>query len=1040
MNIERLKNFFKKEIVVDIAIFFLLALLSLSWFRGNNLINGGDFGMPLDWIQYFKSMSSVWMEAYSLGAAAPRGIASIFPYATFGALMQSLGFSLVFIEKIFFYVWFAGSGLSMYFLCSVLGMKRLGKLTASIFFMLNPFSLIIVWRVSHALIQMPYCFAPLYLALYIYGLKKKKGLGYIFLFVLAWILTTVPAYAWPAALAIHLIPIFFYFVLSLIYFSQERTFILKFTLKLALVFFGLNFYWLFPFIYSISESITGAHSQFFMNDLDTLKLTSVKIVDSIRLLGYWALHGGYKGDPYHPYETYYNSSLIIIISWLTPIMVLLGFFNKESRRKPLLIFFIATIVFGLIGMAGPYSPLGGLLIGLYNAFPSLALLTRFTILFFGIFTYTLFAVLVGYGFLYLYDQGKKILGKFILIPISIISILLFVVLVWPFWTGDVIKNEVGLSPGERVQVPAYWWQAGEWIKAQKDFFRILPLPMSRTYNVSFAWEQGYGGGDITHWLLDKPTVNVDTGESFKIPYLIGSLIEEEKDFKDVGKILRFLDVKYLLFREDSRWNYLMGHTGWFNHNSENINKFIKNQKDLVLEKKFDKLSFFKIKENLLPRIYSPESLVLIDGKLDSLVDVAPFLDDDKKEMLLFTDQISDKNKEIINTNQFEKIFIWSQSQFLDEKTKTLSNAAVYNFNIYQKGEYEIFLRNDDLLKNYLLKDNSLSISIDNVADQKVSLNFTSDNLISLGKIAFERGTHKIDLLVPPTINLISDHSFEESTWYGPVDVYPKDPGEAKFSIKQSPDASEGKSSLMIKVNSHTAGVYTPINNYKIGNTYQVSFATKHISGDLPYFAIWESDSKSFPPSMDFSYSPFGKPSPSTTLYIQAYVKAADSWKKSYLVFQPKENTSQVGVFFLSFQRTPGETINLFDDVRVERAFTNPMTLKLAKDQEVKTNSPEISFEKINSSKYQITVAKATQPFFLVFSESFHSQWKPSIEADQFLVNGFANGWLIKKQGDYKFNIEFSQQKIYYFSIGVSLAALFLTMGYLGYMKFKSRER
>jgi len=1029
-----LKNFFKREIVVDITIFLLLALLSLSWFKGDNLINGGDFGMPLDWIRYFKEMSSVWMESYSLGAAAPRGVASIFPYATFGALMQSLGFSLVFIEKIFFYVWFAGSGLSMYFLCSVLEMKRLGKFMASVFFMLNPFSLIVIWRVSHALIQMPYCFAPLYLALYIYGLKKKKGLGYIFLFVLAWILTTVPAYAWPAALAIHLIPIFFYFIFYFIYFPQERAFILKFTLKLALVFLGLNFYWLFPFLHSISESIAGAHSEFLMNDLDTLKLTSVKIIDSIRLLGYWALHSGYKGDPYHPYEAYYRSSVILVISWLTPIIVLLGFFNKESRRKPLLIFFIATIVFGLIGMAGPYSPLGGLLISLYKAFPPLALLTRFTLLFFGIFTYILFAVLLGYGFLYIYDKSKRIIGRFTLVPISIISILLFVVLVWPFWTGDVIKDEGDLSPGERVKVPDYWWKAKEWLVNQKDFFRILPLPMSRTYNVEFAWEKGYGGGDITKWMTNQPVLNVDTGESFIIPEMIGSLIEQEKDFKDVGKILRFLDVKYLLFREDSRWDYLMGHTGWFNHNSENINKFISKQKDLVLEKKFDKLSFFKIKEDLLPRIYSPDNLVLIDGKLNSLVDVAPFLDDSKKEMLLFTDQISEENKKNINTDQFAKIFVWSQPQFFDEKAKVLSSVVRYNFTVYQKGDYEIFLRNDDFLKNYLPQDNSLTISIDNSATQKVSLNFTSDNLISLGKIAFERGVHKVSLLVPPTVNLISDNSFEKSTWDGPIDAFPSDPGEPKFSATPSSDASEGKSSLMLKVNSHSAAVYTPINNFKTGNIYQISFETKHVAGDLPFFAIWESDSKKYPPAMDFSQSLFGKPSPSTMLYVQTYINAVDSWKNSFLVFQPKDNTAQAGVFFISMQRTPGETINLFDNVRVEKAFTNPMMLKPAKDQEVITNSPEISFEKINSSKYQITVAKATQPFFLVFSESFHSQWKPSIEASQFLVNGFANGWYITKLGDYKFVIYFKPQKIYYFSIGVSLTAFLLSMGYFWYQK------
>ena len=405
MKIKRLKNFFRKEIVIDIILLLLLALLSLSWFKGNNLINGGDFGMPFDWVHFFKTMFSVWMEAY--GDAAPRGVAQIFPYASFGALMQTLGFSLVFIEKVFFYFWFVGGGLSMYFLCSVLGMKRLGRLAASIFFMLNPFSLIVIWRVSHGGIQMPYSFAPLVLGLFIYGFKKKLGLKYIFLACLIWLLTTVSAYANPRMVIIHWLLIFFYFIAAILYQPQERSFILKFSLKFLLVWLGFNFYWLFLFVYSITESVAGAHSPFLMNDIETLKLTSVRLLDSIRLLGYWALHSGYKGDPYHPYEAYYRSSLVMAISWLIPILVFLGFLNKDSRKKPLFFFFIINILFGIIGMTGPNSPLGGILMGLYKAFPSLALLTRFTFLSFGVSTFTIFAVLLGYGFVFIYEQGKN---------------------------------------------------------------------------------------------------------------------------------------------------------------------------------------------------------------------------------------------------------------------------------------------------------------------------------------------------------------------------------------------------------------------------------------------------------------------------------------------------------------------------------------------------------------------------------------------------------------------------------------------------------
>lgn len=76
-----MKAFLKRKYLLDIVIILVLGLLSLTWFKGNNLINGGDFGMPLDWVGYFKSMFSTWMENWSLGAADYRNIASLFPYA-----------------------------------------------------------------------------------------------------------------------------------------------------------------------------------------------------------------------------------------------------------------------------------------------------------------------------------------------------------------------------------------------------------------------------------------------------------------------------------------------------------------------------------------------------------------------------------------------------------------------------------------------------------------------------------------------------------------------------------------------------------------------------------------------------------------------------------------------------------------------------------------------------------------------------------------------------------------------------------------------
>ena len=1010
MNIERLKNFFKKEIVIDIIIFLLLAVLSLSWFRGNNLINGGDFGMPFDWTHYFKTMFSVWMEAY--GAAAPRGVAQIFPYATFGALMQTLGFSLVFIEKVFFYFWFVGSGLSMYFLCSVLGMKRLGRLAASFFFMLNPFSLIVIWRVSHGAIQMPYSFTPLVLGLFIYGFKKKLGLKYIFLACLIWLLTTVSAYANPRMVVIHWLLIFFYFISVILFQPQERSLILKYSLKFILVWLGFNFYWLFPFIYSITESVAGAHSSFLMNDIDTLKLTSVKIIDSIRMLGYWALHSGYKGDPYHPYEAYYRSSLVLATSWLIPILVFLGLLNKDGRKKPLFFFFIINIFFGIICMAGPNSPFGGVLMGLYKAFPVLALLTRFTFLSFGISTFTIFAVLLGFGTLFIFEKGERFFKKLIYLPIVTVFILLLVVLVWPFWTGEVIARAGKIIPGERVKIPDYWWEAKKWFSEQKGFYRIFPLPMTKVYNMPYNWEEGYSGGDPIRWISQNPVIFANTGDSFKIPELIGKIIEEDRNFSEAGKLLGLINVKYVLNRKDVKFDFIAGHSGWFAHTPEKIEKFLNNQKDLKLVKTFGPWDIYEVAEkDIFPRIYVSQKIIGIDGEVEGLADLEPFVDFDKEKIIFFSDKTNNVDKNI------EQRFVWKRP-LQDQGLKNGLTEATYKFDIKTSGEYEILLRNDNLWQ-YYQEVKSITAKIDEKETITLGLLSLNNNFFSLGKYNFSEGIHNLTLSLPSFINLVDNFSFEDS----PLSDLSQDAFDGKYSLKLSTQTSDKY-------------ILVPIKNFESGKSYKISFATKNIRGKLPLMFLWENYLAPVPLSFK------GDPNENINMSVsQINLPATNFWQEFSNIFTSSSHSYLSGIGLVSLPDEKNvllSTENLFDKITIQKFFDNSILLKRETTVKNLNEVPQISFKKISSVKYEVEITGASKPFYLTFSEAFHPQWKLSIPGEHFSINGFANGWYITKQGDYKIIINFEPQKIFYIGIFVSLATILLLLGYFGYLKIRKK--
>jgi len=141
----------------------------------------------------------------------------------------------------------------------------------------------------------------------------------------------------------------------------------------------------------------------------------------------------------------------------------------------------------------------------------------------------------------------------------------------------------------------------------------------------------------------------------------------------------------------------------------------------------------------------------------------------------------------------------------------------------------------------------------------------------------------------------------------------------------------------------------------------------------------------------------------------------------------------------------------------------------------KLQPPSIIFTKINPTKYLVDVKNAVQPFVLVFSNTFHSQWKlflseegssepvidsyfngeiqetkpinklvyktmfstwnknPIADNTHLRANGYANAWYITPKDvgnktDYTLVVEYTPQRIFYTTFPLSLAGfLFCTI-------------
>jgi hypothetical protein len=620
-----LKKQFPTTRIPDLALIVAVGSLSITWFRGDFLINRGDFDLSLDRIRGLTRSLYQWDDNISLGTPNSRITAAI-PYNFFFALSEIIGIPLVIAEKILFYICFTSSGLTMYYLTSTLvKRKRIASLLSALFYMMNMYSLIFIWNFNYGISYVfMYSFFPLILALYIRGLEEQKGLRYAIQMCIIWILTNSAAYASPPFFILSWIILISYWLFYTIFHRKEKTKIghaLRFTTLLVLIWIFLSMYWIAPMSFSVhSEFAKASVHGIKLSDIDIFRLNSAPLHEALRLAGYWGLYDGYKGDPYYPWASPYASIPFILISFLMPFLAFLPLIFLLKNKYVL--YFTSLALIGLFLVKGSYPPLEDINLQLFSN-PVLLRIFRAPIIKFGLIVVLAYAFLIGVGAneLYNYLQRFNFKHKAIISKISlfIIMFMLLGVYAWPFWTGDLIYAGGKISASSRIRVPSYYYNASDYLGRQDEIFRILPLPFPTLYSVEYSWDHGYSGTDPSHWLFPKPTVSIFTGDAgYETAAYVVKLFHEDPTF-DVGKTFALLNIKYVLLHRDTNWNYIEGLPWWISTSLEAYQFILSSQKSLFLEKSFGKLDFYR-NENWRPlHIYATSNALLVNGGLDEMI-------------------------------------------------------------------------------------------------------------------------------------------------------------------------------------------------------------------------------------------------------------------------------------------------------------------------------------------------------------------------------------------------------------------------------------
>ena len=601
---------------INILVILTVSLLALTWFNGYDFISVGDFAFSLSGKQFLNNTIYFWDPDIGTGYSAPRQMAFIMPYSLLSGLFELIGMNQQILERVLFYFWFSLSGISAYYLCSYVIRKsdKVGSfcaLSGGLFYMMNFYSMSVIWHLASGLLVPAYSAFPLILLFFIKTSDKSFRLKNICLFLLVWFFLGSYMYANPALLAVHILPLIVYVLFSINRGNVRRTCFA--IVSLSLVFVCLNAFWILPVAMDFLNTYKGSvHNGLtgFISDKDTFLLNSAKLIKLLGLRGEWDILGEYRNTPYHSWGKTYSLPFFVLLGYIITLISISSLLKKGVFR--IYLYLALLFLVGLFVVKGPNGPLGSFTLWFYENIPFIMTAFRANIQKFGMVIILALTPLFSAGLFFLYKYCERKLSKaYLQIGVVVFFVLFFGINVYPFWTHEVIFHGSKEFPGAQFTVPDYYRRLNLWSKGINRKDRILSLPITKNSNAAYFWKyntgekyNGYTGGDFIRWFVDRPVIY--TAKTPIERFLVSSIEENGRSYKNLNyyNLLSKENVRYVMVHNDWYWDFFRDHPWQFKFTGHKISDFLR---VLNLSKpawKFGKLDVYKISDdNYLPKIY-----------------------------------------------------------------------------------------------------------------------------------------------------------------------------------------------------------------------------------------------------------------------------------------------------------------------------------------------------------------------------------------------------------------------------------------------------
>lgn len=538
---------------------FVAAVLVLIWFRKGMILGGGEAGIPYYNLSFFSQESTNAWSEQGLGSNQPI-VATSALYLVLVAPLQVLGVPGFILEAATFWaILVVGSTCVSRLTSRCQGSDKIWipAVLAGLFYMLNPYVMIVVWNRFLYSFMFMYAALPFALLMTVWGVEKRTLRAALYMNLGLLLLSL--GYGSPALVGTLWIVLLSYFVYAFVGSKarKQRIFIAKLALMSASLWFLFNLWWLLPLLHNLAQVTAGFAAGDSVGTLLAFK-------DGTNPLNLLLLKSPVWENYVAIWPSVYESALYDIIAFAILGLAVLGFL--KGWNNGFVRYFTFLTILGILLAKGAAPPFGEAFLAVFSNVTYLQLF-RNTYEKLGFILVLGLSPLFGLG-LYSFYVGIRTRLRLSLrltrdrelaleqhaakASLLIAILLILGILVWPMWTGQVFSS--GIPPmddpeiGYNVRVPDYYKRASEWFAERPGEYRTVVFPLGGE-GITFNWSFGYAGSEPTNMLLDIPSVSITHG----IPFLddIVTILERSlSNTTQFWKAMSLLNARFIVLRSD----------------------------------------------------------------------------------------------------------------------------------------------------------------------------------------------------------------------------------------------------------------------------------------------------------------------------------------------------------------------------------------------------------------------------------------------------------------------------------------------------------